>query len=305
MDYVIEKYGDISVYWKPSLDGGGRSFGQHFVPVVRNLVGRVHRIFDFGAGAGFIGFSLLANGLCETLCLSDVNPDAVEAAAKTVKENGLGDRVTVYLSDGLEGIPEHERWDLVVGNPPHFGGAEGAERRADIIQFDPGWHIHEALYGKVSRFLRPHGSVMLLENYSGSDESVFAPFLQRGGLELIKSFMYCERELNPHYFMWSRQAYAGIAGREVQTSEIKVCVSELKGKSAARKVERFEKVRFEIVNDVRQEAKIGFQTKPHALDLTIVVRPGATKITGIFLVPPGALYVLDLTGTSHGVCTWC
>ena len=34
--------------------------------------------------------------------------------------NGLQDRVRVYLSDGLNGIPSSEKWDLVVSNPPHF-----------------------------------------------------------------------------------------------------------------------------------------------------------------------------------------
>jgi hypothetical protein len=32
----------------------------------------------------------------------------------------LAERVTVYRSDNLDGIPASEQWDLVVGNPPHF-----------------------------------------------------------------------------------------------------------------------------------------------------------------------------------------
>ena len=34
--------------------------------------------------------------------------------------NGLAERVAVYRSDNLDGIRAFERWDLVVGNPPHF-----------------------------------------------------------------------------------------------------------------------------------------------------------------------------------------
>ena len=37
----------------------------------------------------FIGFSLLAHGICDKLTVADVNPEAVECCKKTVKENKL------------------------------------------------------------------------------------------------------------------------------------------------------------------------------------------------------------------------
>ena len=58
------------------------------------------------------------HGFCETLCLADVNPEAVEACRLTVARNGLSKRVAVYRSENLDGIPRSECWDLVVGNPP-------------------------------------------------------------------------------------------------------------------------------------------------------------------------------------------
>jgi hypothetical protein len=47
------------------------------------------------------------------MALADVNPAAVAAMRETVRRNGLDDRVSVYLSDGLGAMPEEERWDLV------------------------------------------------------------------------------------------------------------------------------------------------------------------------------------------------
>jgi tRNA1(Val) A37 N6-methylase TrmN6 len=76
---------------------------------------RQSRVFEWCAGPGFIGFALLGYGFCDTLCLADV-----KACRLTVTQNGLAERVTVYHSDNLDGIPPSERWDLVVGNPPHF-----------------------------------------------------------------------------------------------------------------------------------------------------------------------------------------
>ena len=119
MDKTI-KYGDIVVYYNEPLHGGGMTFGQEFISAVKNKVGHSERIFEFCAGPAFIGFSLLAEGLCDKLTVADVNPEAVEACNMTVKENGLVDKVNVYLSDCLDDIPETEKWDLVVSNPPHF-----------------------------------------------------------------------------------------------------------------------------------------------------------------------------------------
>jgi SAM-dependent methyltransferase len=306
MNYLIEQYGDISVYWKAGLDGGGRSFGQQFTPIIGELIGRAERVFDFCAGAGFIGFSLLANGLCETLCLADVNPDAVEAARKTVMENGLDDKVTVYLSDCLKQIPDHERWDLVVGNPPHFCVGSDEEYKKDIIKFDHNWRIHKEFYREVRRFLKPRGSVILLENYSGSNESVFAPFLKLGRLELVRSFMYGdESEINPHYFLWARRECERIVSQDKEVVTLEVRMSELSRRFIERKCKRFEKVRIDVINDVDREARIGLQTRAGGPDIILKVPPCARKTSGIIMIPGGSLYISDLANRIDRICNRC
>ncbi|WP_371090244.1 methyltransferase [Bradyrhizobium sp. WSM2254] len=64
-----------------------------------------------------MGFSMLGHGLCETLCLADINSAAVNCCKNTVKLT-LEDCVSVYESNNLRSIPESERWNLVVSNPP-------------------------------------------------------------------------------------------------------------------------------------------------------------------------------------------
>src|SRR5215467_9087861 len=114
------KFREISVVFEPALDGGGSTFGQEFIQVVADRIGPSQHIFEFCAGPGFIGFSLLAHGLCEKLTLADINPEAVQACRRTIADNALSDRVSVYCSDNLQDIPAAEKWDLVVSNPPHF-----------------------------------------------------------------------------------------------------------------------------------------------------------------------------------------
>src|SRR3954468_5200722 len=120
--YYKIKYNQIAVNYLPELDGGGMTFGPQYLGVIRQKLGRIGHAFEYCAGPGFIGFSLLANGLCDRLTLADVNPEAVEAGRDTIARNHLEDRVKVYLSDCLDQIPATEKWDLVVSNPPHFDG---------------------------------------------------------------------------------------------------------------------------------------------------------------------------------------
>src|SRR3954467_4779077 len=95
-NYYQVKYGDWAVNYTPELDGGGMTFGQQYLEVIREKLGRVGHAFEYCAGPGFIGFSLLANGLCDKLTLADINPEAVKAVRATIAENRLEGRVTVY-----------------------------------------------------------------------------------------------------------------------------------------------------------------------------------------------------------------
>jgi tRNA1(Val) A37 N6-methylase TrmN6 len=119
--YGEAAFGGLRVSTKKHLDGGGSTFGQDFIPLLRGRgMPKAARAFEWCAGPGFIGFSLLAHGLCDTLCLADINPEAVAACRRTVARNGLAGRVAAYESDNLLNIPAAEQWDLVVSNPPHF-----------------------------------------------------------------------------------------------------------------------------------------------------------------------------------------
>jgi SAM-dependent methyltransferase len=173
--------GGIRVSFKTHLDGGGSSFGQDFIPFLRDRgMPRVPRAFEWCAGPGFIGFSLLGHGLCESLCVADVNPEAVAACRRTVALNGLGGQVSVYHSDNLAGIPPAEQWDLVVSNPPHFD-----ETTQDLRSSDSGWHIHRCFFDAVGRFLKPGGVIVLQENNAGSTLDDFRPLIEQACLSIV------------------------------------------------------------------------------------------------------------------------
>ena len=181
----------ITVYYKKHLDGGGRGIGQGFIPFLQSRgMPKQRRVFEWCAGPGFIGFSLLAHDLCETLCLADINPEAVAACRRTVEANRLADRVSVYHSDNLKSIPASERWDLVVSNPPHFAetfidGSRTDEYSGDRRAHDPEWSVHREFFATVEPYLSPGGIIILQENGAGSTAETFKGMIEQAGLEIV------------------------------------------------------------------------------------------------------------------------
>jgi hypothetical protein len=164
--------GSIRVSYRLRLDGGGRQFAPEYVEALRRRpesAGRRFRhAFEWCSGPGFIGFTLLAEGLCERLCLADINPEAAECVRRTVRRNGLGDRVTVYSSDNFRQIPAHEQFDLVVGNPPNYFALNPqhpafAIYREDLRPNDRDWVVHRDFYANVRRHLQPGALLMIDE----------------------------------------------------------------------------------------------------------------------------------------------
>lgn len=173
--------GGITIEYKAELDGGGIEFGQDFIPFLRSRgMPKQQRAFEWCSGPAFIGFSLLGNGLCETLCLADINPAAVASCRNTVRQNRLEDRVSVYHSNNLQSVPESERWGLVVSNPPHFVD----QYEGDIRAHDPGWNIHREFFSTIPKHLEDNGVIVLQENSRGSTVETFREMIERAGLEI-------------------------------------------------------------------------------------------------------------------------
>ena len=177
---IVAYYGPIAVFDRPEHHMGGLAFGRGVPRVLNELgIGRCRRLFEFCAGPGYVGYSLLAAGWCETLVLADIDPAAVAAARRTASHNGLEDRVTVYESDVLDDIPGSEEWDLVIGNPPHF--LPDPARHPSMKVFDSDWQVHERFYAAAKWYVRSGGLVIMSENTAAADPELFADMIRRGG----------------------------------------------------------------------------------------------------------------------------
>jgi SAM-dependent methyltransferase len=174
--------GGVRVHYQKHLDGRGAGFGQEYIPyLTARGMPRQQRVYEWCSGPAFIAFSMLGHGLAETLCLADINPEAVDVCRRTIADNKLANRVAVYHSDNLTGIPASEQWDLVVSNPPHFVD----HFIGDLRGHDPDWHIHRGFYAHVAKHLKPNGVICLQENNRGSTAKTFREMIEANGLRIV------------------------------------------------------------------------------------------------------------------------
>lgn len=179
-EVVVANFAGVAILDRPGQQRGGLALGRDFPRVLNELgIGRARNLFEFAAGPGYIGFSLLAFGWGESLTLSDIDAEGLETARRTAALNGLEDRVRIFPSDVLEDIPDDRRWDLVVANPPHFLPDPG--QPPSIQRFDPDWDVHRRFYGSIARHMEPGGHVVMVENSAGADADLFRQMIEAGG----------------------------------------------------------------------------------------------------------------------------
>jgi methylase of polypeptide subunit release factors len=177
---------NLRIYYQPGQDGGGTWFGQEYVDVIADRYRRrFGTCFEWCAGPGFIGYSVLDHGLCDRLVLADCYAPAVEAAQQTANDpqNRLEDRAEVHHSHTIRNLPAMLPFDLVVGNPPHFYHPPEHEI-FDRLDCDPGWLTHQEFFHNIGQRLSDDGVILLQENWKGSQPDTFRAWIADAGLTI-------------------------------------------------------------------------------------------------------------------------
>jgi len=172
------------------MDGGGTWFGQEYVDVITKLYpnSQFERCYEWCSGPGFIGFNILDHGLCSSLCMSDIYGPAIDRVNETIKMHNLTN-VAAYATGAVSDLPLHEKFDLVVSNPPHFLTCPGDDNYQRIA-VDQNWTAHQEFFSNIKRYLLPHGVILLQENQAGSlkREQEFESLIDAGGLKITDVF---------------------------------------------------------------------------------------------------------------------
>ncbi len=96
-------------------------------------------ILDMCTGSGCIGIACALHLDAEQVDLVDISSEALAIADENVAIYGLEDRVNVVRSDLFCHVSEHQRYDMIVSNPPYVDAYDMASL--------PGEYLHEPALG--------------------------------------------------------------------------------------------------------------------------------------------------------------
>jgi len=154
------------------ISGGGDTFGQHYINFFENYYSK--SIFDnevsileWCAGAGFIGFSLLAHALCKNITFIEQEITDVICSNLTIGMNNIQDNALSIHSNTVSAIDASTKFDIIVGNPPHFGDdISNAISSGSIprITNDQNWTTHHNFFKEIQKNMHNNSRIILIEN---------------------------------------------------------------------------------------------------------------------------------------------
>ncbi|MGG6898818.1 MULTISPECIES: peptide chain release factor N(5)-glutamine methyltransferase [Rhizobium] len=175
------------------------------LPHVRRLeskVGNVH-ILDIGTGTGAICLALLHESPQATGVGSDISSEALETARGNAERNGLGARFGTAHGSWFDAI--HERFHVIVSNPPYIASSVISTLAPEVKDFDPpaaldggldGLDAYRAIAKDAARFLHLHGMLGVEIGYD-QREAVTSVFEGAGFLlvEAVRDYGQNDRVL--------------------------------------------------------------------------------------------------------------
>lgn len=200
------KVNDIQVWCDGEMYGGGNNFGQEYVPVLRTLFPEktFNNCLEWCAGPGFIGFALLAHDLVQNLYLAEIFKPAVLACEKTLAnlpDKYQGRTVKPLHLASVAEIDASIKFDLIVGNPPHWNWATApyvAAYFSDRINADSDWQIHKNFFSNIKKNLAEDGVIILQEAAWASGPDTFREMIESNGLKISRCF-HTEEFMNYWY----------------------------------------------------------------------------------------------------------
>ena len=189
----------IELLYPKHLEGGCFWLKDEFIKII-NLLNKhpYNNCFEWCSGLGGIGFEILGKGLCNHVVFSDYYYMAIENCLDNAKRNNITSQVTGYISPTINDIPDFEKWDLVVGTPPHcFNGDEYIEHLNKVntaqsgslsasnwarLTIDNNMEIHKEFFQNIRQRVTDNADVLL---FGSSKQDIIIQLALTGNLNFI------------------------------------------------------------------------------------------------------------------------
>lgn len=117
---------------------------------------------EVGCGTGYLAVTAAQRG-CARVTALDLNPGAVDNAARNARRHGVGERVHTAAGDMFAPLPTDDRYDVIFWNSNFVDGDPG-ERSGTHLEdafFDPGYAAHATYLREARDHLAPGGRLLL------------------------------------------------------------------------------------------------------------------------------------------------
>ena len=188
-DIVEVRLDKFLIYSANKLDGYGYqtaadavSFFKHF-----SKGKKYNHCLEWCSGPGYLGFGTLSQGLTKKLTLLDIHEPNKFIVEKSIEKNDLNNCVDFILSNNFEQHLPSRKYDLIIGNPPHFsfaptyGNIDPNEHRK---YQDKDWKIHKDFFDTVNDFITDDADIILMENTKGSNPDTFKEMISNNNLKI-------------------------------------------------------------------------------------------------------------------------
>ena len=208
MDGLKEvQYFDSTIYWTDELDGCGNTMVDDFLDATAYITNNKHfnNTLEMFSGPGYWGFGLLFSQMTDKLTLSDIELKNSYVINKTIRENKVETKAKFVNTSTFSSLKE-EKFDLIVGNPPHFNHDPYVEHYSEPRKYkDLDWSIHKSFFENVGNYLTNDGTIILAENVWGSRPTTFKHMIDDADLQIIDHFKSKQYPLDMWYLAVTRK----------------------------------------------------------------------------------------------------
>jgi release factor glutamine methyltransferase len=125
------------------------------------------RVLDMGTGSGIQ--AITAGKTASEVVAIDINPEAVQYAARNAELNGLSSRISVLEGDLFSPLGRARKFSVILFTPPYMQGSP--ERSFDHALFDRDNRLLKRFFKDAREFISPDGYVQMVYSSIADPES--------------------------------------------------------------------------------------------------------------------------------------
>jgi release factor glutamine methyltransferase len=152
-------------------------------------------VLDVGTGSGCLAVAVAKYCKQARVTAVDVSSASLQLATRNAAKHGVAERVRFLEGDLFAPLPEGERFDFVLSNPPYIRHDDIAGLAAGVRDFEPhlaldggpdGFAVFNRLVDGAPAWLKP-GGYLIVEIGSPQEGPARERIEARGGFELAKT----------------------------------------------------------------------------------------------------------------------